>query len=142
MQDYNSKVLRIFIFFFLLSVNVLNAQESLMGKSYTALLSTSCKEFVDGGCTIRSYCTLSFDKKVVHVSYSVEANCTPIQREKLYEDNLQNPNRTVPYSLHNKTINISAFSDFSSFRFVDNAVIVKKEIEGKSEDIIFLELKK
>jgi hypothetical protein len=100
------------------------SQVNLTGKVFSALYSTSCKEFSNGSCIIQTYCSLKFDKKTVTVSYSSEAECTAKEKEKLYEKSTE---KIYSWSIKNKVIIFNDFNDFGNLHLSEDGNLVGKK---------------
>ena len=72
----------LFIFFLLLSIKTFG-QETLIGKTFQALIGESCEKIIGGGCWVSEYCQVSFEKDSVAISYFTKASCSP--KEASYE---------------------------------------------------------
>lgn len=119
------------------TVNLSFSQSNLNGKVFSTLYSTSCKEFSDGGCIIQTYCGLKFDKKTVTVSYSTEAECTPKEKEKLYEKNTE---KIYSWSIENKIIHFNNFDGFGDLHLTDDGSLIGKKFSSdKVDNIEFIE---
>ncbi len=120
-------------------VSTAQAQINLAGKSYTALIRSSCKEFKDGGCTINTYCTLTFEKEKVTVSYSTKATCTDKKREKTYEGK---PEEGILYNwtTKNEQVHIENFIDYGDLLPTEGKLVGKKEVNGLLQDLDFVEV--
>ena len=116
------------------------SQKNIIGKSYKALISKSCKEFNDGGCTIKTFCIISFENKNVIIKYFVDANCTTTEREKLYEENAKKNNKSSTWSIKNSKIHIQNFTEFGDFEISENSIIGKEENNEKLEYVTFYEI--
>ena len=138
MQNVKPKIyLKIALFFGIINFSYSFAQVNLNESSYKTLIGTACKEMIDGGCIIKTYCTLSFKKNIVNISYSAEADCTPKEREIFYEKNANKYNKSELWSEKNSIINIENFNDYGDFIFTKNSLIGKKEVNGKLENLVF-----
>lgn len=132
-------MLKITLVLFFINLNWASAQTNPVGKSYTALMNTTCKLFEDGGCTIETYCTISFEKKLATISYSAKASCSPEDREKFYEDAVKNNTKSYAWSRQGNMINIENFNDLENITFSENSIIGRKKESNKAEPIIFTE---
>jgi hypothetical protein len=87
------------------------AQINPIGKTYTAEIGTTCKEFNDGYCTLYIYCILSFEKDIVNISYSQNASCFDKKKEADYiRDNYDS--KLYSWSIKNRQIQIKGFTDY------------------------------
>ncbi len=77
------------VFIFLLLSIKICGQGTLNGKKFQALVSESCEEMIGGGCMLYEYCLISFEKDSAAISYFTKASCSPKEREKGYEQTIQ-----------------------------------------------------
>jgi hypothetical protein len=142
MKNLSLKIyLKIILFLIVFQSNFAFSQTELIGKSYTALISTSCKEFINGGCTIKNYCTLKFEKSTVDISYFAEAYCTPKDVENLYEENAKQNKNALPWTQQNSKIVIENFNDFGNLYLAKkNILFGTKEVDGKLEELKFISI--
>jgi hypothetical protein len=125
------------------STFVFSQTDNLIGKSYTALISTSCEEFINGGCTIQSYCTLKFSKKTVDITYFNERFCSPKDFEKLYEENTKQNKEALLWSKQNSKIIIEGFNDFGNLYLAnENIMFGTTESDGSVKELKFIKMEK
>lgn len=141
MKNSNSKrYLKLTLLIVILNFNRSFAQVDLNERTYKALVSTTCKEMIDGGCTIKTYCIMSFKDNIANISYYVEAYCTPKEKEKFYEENIKKYKKSEFWSEKNHIITIKNFNDYGNFIYTESTLIGKKEVNGKLENLVFEEI--
>ena len=144
MNNLSMKIyLRGILFLVLLQSNFIFCQTDIIGKSFTALISTSCKEFINGGCTIQSYCTLKFSKKTVDITYFNETYCTPKSFEKLNDENAKQNKEALLWSKQNSKIFIEGLNDFGNLYLAsENIIFGTKENYGELKELRFINTEK
>lgn len=140
-QFLKMKINYILLVLFFFNLKVMNAQLSPKGKSYTAVINSTCKLMEGGGCLINTYCVLKFNKATVQVSYFVEAECTPHSREKNYNQNPSNETKTYDWVASQDTLQIIGFNDYGTFKFFDDKLIAKKKMNENFAALEFVRKK-
>lgn len=115
----------ILISFLFLSINI-SAQFKIIGKTYKAVISASCKEFNDGGTMIYTYCILKFEKKNVTVFYETEFEST----RKGIDENSKKTDKGKAYKwikIRN-VITIKGFNDYGRLNILDEKLIGRKKM--------------
>jgi hypothetical protein len=123
------------------SLSALPAQTSPENKLYKALVGTTCKDMIDGGCMLYSYRLLDFSKDSVRVTYDVTATCTSKEREKGYKHIYDNLNKTYKWHLSDQFIVIEGFDEYGTFRLLDSTLIAEKtnitfKEQKKPQDVV------
>jgi predicted metal-dependent RNase len=116
----------IFILFTFCSINS-RAQSGPEGKTFRALTGTSCAKMVNGGCTFFTYCTLSFDKDSVFVSYHSKASCSDSIREARYDREHQPIGKMHSWKMKKNIITITGFSNYGPLEMQE------KKLYGKHD---------
>jgi hypothetical protein len=126
--------------FILLSVCSMRtfAQSRPEGKTFRAQISNSCHKMVGGGCTILTFCSISFDKDSALVSYYVEAYCTDTTLEESYEENGKQKGKMYAWHLEKDTVTIKGFTDYDRLQLVENRLYGYINKNGNKELLSFV----
>ncbi len=109
--------------FLLLPVSKINAQEQLEGKAYRAQISEICKEFENGGCTLRVYRLLEFGKDSVNITYKVTADCVPEELGGNYEKLYDNLTEKHKWTVEGDHVIIDGFSEYGTLVIQEEKLI-------------------
>jgi hypothetical protein len=112
----------------------INGKNKFIGNTYQAKIREACKEMIDGGCMLYTFCVLKFEKDSVQVSYRAKANCTPKEREKNYEHIYDNLTKIYKWTLDNDVITIDNFGDYGALTARDSNLFGTRGIEFVKED--------
>lgn len=133
LQSYSNPMKHLFpkliaLFAFLTCFSIAsNAQNKVIGKTYTAKYSEICKDRTDGGCMIYTWRVLAFEKDSVVVSYRTEAHCTPKEIEQNYEHMYDELVKSYKWTAKNNTITIQEFNEYGDFTFQNNKLTGKQK---------------
>jgi hypothetical protein len=111
--------------FTILCCTILNAQNSLVGKTYKALISESCKKTTNGGFMEYTYLFLKFKKDSVLVSYDIRRSNSTKERE----NRNQNLSKTYKWTIKEVIITIENFSDYNKLSLQGSRLIGEKPTE-------------
>lgn len=112
--------------------------QNIAGKWYKAEITASCKEMVNGGCMIYTYRILRFTPDSVFISYAIEANCSPKEREAMYEEQSANhPIQKYTWQFVEGFVDIKGFDDYGKLQFVEGVMIGTYREE---KEVVFVEV--
>jgi hypothetical protein len=125
-----------------MSTHLTKAQDHspLIGKTYSALVSTTCKTMPEGGCTLYTFCIMQFKAGAVQVYYSATASCTDKQKEAGYTHNNKQDHTNYKWHMNKQTIIIEGFDEFAPFTFNGSLLTGTKKMNAKTEPIEFKEV--
>jgi hypothetical protein len=126
-----------FLFTFLLSTCFIyiNAQ-TIASRRYKASVSYICKKMEGGGCVIRTYCIVAFQKDSAIVSHITIVGCSPKERaaKRNCTDSTQ---KTYSWSMHDKIIDIHGLDEYGQFVMKEKELIVSRKVNNTIENIVF-----
>ena len=127
-----------FSFIFMSSLWYGSLENDLNGKTYKALVGETCKYMSDGGCMLYTYRLLQFKQDSVWITYHVEANCTPKNKEYLYTRNNSQSPKKFKWETTNDSLTIEGFDEYGNFQIQGTSLfgiekITEKRIEFKKE---------
>ncbi len=104
----------------------LYSQKQVIGKTYNAQVSASCKEMNDGGgCMDYTYCEIKFEKDSALVSYTSREYCTPKSDKR---NNDISEKIKYYYTIKKDIITIKNFNQYGKLSYFGNKLIGKKEM--------------
>ncbi|PBI91705.1 hypothetical protein BSF41_13090 [Flavobacterium sp. ACN2] len=125
----------IFIALLLFASFIMKGQ-NIRGKFFVAQTGIACKEYSGGGgCEMRYYCYLEFQKKYVNVFYRTIYRCSPKEMESTYDSS---PSKIKKYmwKKEGRTISINGFTDYDVLKIESGKLIGTKKINYQQNEII------
>lgn len=102
------------------------SQIQLSGSTYKASVEYVCKKMPGGGCTITTFCILSFSEETVSVHFYDKVSCVPEEREADYSDDPDDKKETYRWTKSGNVITIEGFDQYGTFEYHPNKLLTSK----------------
>jgi hypothetical protein len=113
---------------------ITKSQSSVASKIYVAQMATSCKETLEGGCSIFYYCVLKYEKDSAIVTYPTLKYCYAKNQHVQFSQTTTKKPKKYKWLRRNNKLTVKGFVDFQKYTFIEKEVDYFAQIIANSKD--------